>query len=421
MKRIYNFITSKPIWVLLAIISIVFLPSAIAAESEGVEELVVKSFGIDKIGEEYELSTLAYVPQAATTFSENYQIFSAKGDTVFEAISNLSKIVGKNIELAHSNLILLNNEMCESGILHPLEYLIREYSLGNNSLVFNTEDIPCKEVLEVGKNIAKGKGISLQDIGDFNNKRIFAPCFCLEKIFSESLSPNKIAMIGSLTLKEDEGIKDDGEQSSGGSGGGTGEGETGGGSSSSGQQQNNKKLANTGDTTIFKEGKKIFSISYKEMLDFSWGKNRRFFGTFELKDYSDNIFTKADLTFFIDKSNVKIKTKVENGTPICNISINPELILHEVIQKSVEEKFYPKTFHLDDSQIIKNINKKIGMDFSKVLKKTIDYNADLLDVYDIFYSNNNKDFKKYLETLEDEDDYLSKIEFRINVDAKIVE
>lgn len=422
MKRIYNFIMCKPILIILAIISIVFLPSVISAEPQGFSRLIVRCIGIDKVGEEYELSALSYVPQSATTFSENFQIFSTKGDSLFKAVSNLSKLVGKDVELSHSNLILVNNELCEYGIIAPLDYLIREYSLGNNSLIFSTGDVSAKEVLEFSKSIAKKKGIKLQDLGNYVNDNIFAPSYCLERIFAETLSPNKITILAKLTLEEDEGIENEMDQSSsnGGESGET-EGSSGSSNSSDSSLQTDKKLINTGDNIIFKEGKKIFELTYEEMFDYSWGKDRNFFGTFELRDYSDNIFTNSDITFFIFKSTVKLKTKFENGTPICDISINPELMLNEVNQESINQQFYPKTLHLDSSQIIKNINKKIGMDFSKVFKKTLGYNIDLLDVYDIFYSNNNKDFKAYLATLEDEDDYISRIEFRINVEAKIIE
>ncbi|MDD4110450.1 MAG: Ger(x)C family spore germination C-terminal domain-containing protein [Clostridia bacterium] len=418
MKKIYNFIMTKPVITLLIVIVVIFLPSAISADPHGISKLIVRSIAIDKIGEEYEFSTLAYVPKATTNPSDNLQTFSAKGDTVYDAVSNLSKLVGKNIEISHSLLILVNNELCEDSLTSPLDYLVREYSLGNNTLVFSTGEISAKEVLEVGKNIAKDKGITIQDISQFNNDSVFNPCYCLERIFSETLSPNKVVPLNILTLEEDEGIESEEEQFTEG---GDSEEESSEESSSSSSSESNKKLVNTGNVVIIKEEKKVFELTYDEMFDFNWGKQRDNFGLLKLRDYSDNIFTNADVSLFIFKSNAKIKAKFQNGTPICEISINPELMLYEVNQENQTEDTYSQTFHLETSQIIESINEKIGMDFSKVLRKTLEYNVDLLDVYDIFYSNNNKDFKEYLATLEDVDDYLSKMQFSINVDAEIVE
>jgi hypothetical protein len=239
----------------------------------------------------------------------------------------------------------------------------------------------------------------------------------LESVYGETISPNKALLLGVITIREDEGIENSGGQSGGGS---SEEGSSGGQSSSS--EQNTKKLANLGNAIIIKDGKKVLDLSFDQMFALSWGRNRKEFGVLELRDYSDNVFTNADLNFYVFKNKAKLKTKFENGIPICEVSISPELMLNETSQDIVNKEFYKSTYHLDsDSVLISNINKRIGSDFSESLKTTLANNIDILDVYDIFYSNNNKEFKNYLANLENPDDYVLGVEFRINVETKIVE
>lgn len=413
---------TRPIMILLAIIIVVFLPPVISAEPQGFSKLMVRIISIDKMGEEYEVSVMGYIPKAASTFSENYQIITAKGNCPDIALTNISKMAGKTVGLAHSNLILVNDELCEYGLLPSLDYLVREYSLGNNSIVLNTGKEPAKDVLAAAQEMSKNLGISLLDIVDYDKTHIFATKICLEELYSKSLSPSKSLLLGVVTMKEDAGI----EISGGGSGesGSSGDESILGGSGGSGgspSSSSKKKIANEGDAIILKDGKKVLDLKYEDMFSLNWGRTRKDFGLLELENYSDNVFTNANISFFVYQNNAEIKTRFENGKPICEINIKPRLMLNEIDQENVNEEFYKKTYHLTEHQLAYNLNKTIELDFSRVLKRMIENGVDILGFYEKFYSRNTTEFKEFLATLEDPETYISKIEVHIKADAVIIE
>ena len=46
-----------------------------------------------------------------------------------------------------------------------------------------------------------------------------------------------------------------------------------------------------------------------------------------------------------------------------------------------------------------------------------EHDADAIGVYDLLYRNNKKEFKEFLQTLDEEDDYFDKVSFRFIVEC----
>jgi hypothetical protein len=412
---------TRPIIFLLIIIVVIFIPSVISAEPQGFSKLIIRYLAIDRIDDEFEVTVCAYLPKATKTFSANNQIISGKGKTVNQAVLEISKITGKTVGLAHSNVILANDEACEYGLISTLDYLVAEYSLANNAFIMNAGE-SAKDVIKAAKDLEKDKGISILDVVEYNRTHVYSRFICLEQLYGKTFSPSKTALIGKVTLKEDVGIEisEDGasgnqEQSGGGSGGESSS------SGSGGSSTQKKKFANEGDMVVLKNGRKVLDIKYEDLFNLNWAISRKDFGIFEFENYNDSVFTNAKISLFVYQNNADIKTKFENGKPICEIHIKPKLMLNEINQDMINQYFYSKTFHASYKEFIENANKKISLDFSKSLKKTIDENIDFLDLYEMFYTNNTEEFKEFLKHLENPDDYISKIEIRINVDTAIVE
>lgn len=419
MKKLFNFLINKPIISLFIIIVIFFIPSAIVARPQSFSKLIVRTIGIDKIGDEYEVSVVAYIPRPTQTFSENFQVISAKGNSVYDSFTNISKLTGKTVALAESNLILVNDGVCEDGLLKTLDYFVREYSLENNTLLLNIQGSTSKEVLEITKKIAKDVSIFLQDIAEYNKNYILSSYIWIEELYAESLSPNGDIILSVIKLKENDGLGLESEQSQGSSSADSLESQSGGGTNSSSSNGKNKKLVNEGDAIVLKKGKKVMELSYNEIFSLFWGKDRMDFGVIELDNYNDKICSNAKVGLSIFDNKVKFKTKFEGEKPICEILIKPRLILSEISQDIITKDFLNETYHIDDEMLRKALDKKIGFDFSSILRKTIENDVDVLDVYEIFYTNNTKNFYKLLNNLENPDKYISEIEFRIKVETSI--
>lgn len=413
MKKVFNFIITKPIFCLFVVTVVLFIAPAIAATPQSFDKLIVKNIGIDKINDKYEVSLLAYIPKPAQTFSENYQIVSAKGITVNEAMLNIAKLTGKKVALAESNLIIVNRELCEYGVLSALDLLIREYSLGNNSNIFCTDN--SKEIIEAAKDIAQNVGISIQDIVEYNKEHVLPAYNYLEEIYAASFSSKVVLMsfvtleeegLDSQTPSEEDNLDSDSPSSE---------------ETQSSQPEKKKRIANKGAVIILKNGKAFLELPFAEVFALAWGGNINDFGLVQLIDYNNEIFTDAKLSFFVFRNNAKIKTKFDGDLPVCEINISPRLVLDEVEQEQLNYDFYHRTYNLGSHGIIEDLNAKIGKDFSSILRKILENKCDIFDFYENFNANHTKKFQKFLKDFEEVDDFLTKIEVRINVSSTLIE
>lgn len=422
MKKIFNFIIERPVICILVIIVIFFIPPAFTTQPEGFSKLIVKCVGIDKIGDEYELTLIAYVPTPSQDFGENFQSFSGKGSNINEAIIEISKLTGKSVALGEANIILVNNEASDYGLLTILDFLVREYSLGNNNLIVNTGEVAANEVLDTCIKIAREIGINVHDIAEFNRTNVFAGEMCLEGLFSQSLSPSKCLLLSKITLEEERGLELE-EDKSQGSGGGSGEGgeSEGGGQSSGGESEKPKKLVNLGDAVILKEGKRVLDLTPEETTALLWGNSREDFGIVKISNYNDDKFTDADITLFVFRNEPEIKTKFFGEKAVCEFNIKTKLTIYEVNQELINYKFYKETYRFKTDNISEASCQKIGTDFSSMLRVMIENDIDIFDIYENFDANHTRKFRKLLSNLENPDEYLKSIEFVINVDVEIME
>ena len=147
MKKLFNFLKNHPIYCLIIIICVVFLPGAIIAKPQAESKLIIRALGIDKSGDEYQVSAIAFLPKASQSFQENYKIVEGKGRTLYDAVSAAAKETGKDIGLAHTGIVFVNDEICQEGLVESIDFLVRDYSLGNDTYVVYVPE-STKELVE---------------------------------------------------------------------------------------------------------------------------------------------------------------------------------------------------------------------------------------------------------------------------------
>jgi hypothetical protein len=416
MKKIFKFIIYRPIICLLIFIILVFIPPAIAEHPQSFKKLIIHGAAIDKIGDEFEVTVIGFIPRATQVFNENYKVISAKEESLYTALRKIGDLSGRVITLTQSNLIFVNNELCESGLIPTLDYLTREYSLGNNSIVINSGESSAKDVLIAANTLSLSTGLPIEDIADFNETKLAPIKVNLEKVFSETFSPSKCSLLNIITLKEEgDGLNITSDNSS--SGANSSESNEGGGSGGQGSQSNiqNKKIVNDTSAVVLKAGRKIMNLSPEESKSLRWARHENNYGDLFIKNFTDKNFTNSDLAFTVLKNDVQFKAKFKGSKPICEIVINPKLFLVEVNQTKLDRGIYVSTETKATPEMDRAIKFEIGQSLASILSKLRDNNVDLLSIYELFDSNKTTQFRNYLKSLDNEDDYLAGIDIEITV------
>ena len=184
-------------------------------------------------------------------------------------------------------------------------------------------------------------------------------------------------------------------------------------SSMQGSQQDkkvDKKLKNTAEILLFKEGKKLAVLDE----DFLENLNLVLGGDKKQNIIIDDEENSQKTVFYIDKKSIAIDTKIKNNIPIFSVFTKLYLSRVEVLGEQGEIK-YNLSYNDIDDDMQKKIEKKVKEEFSKVVEMMKENKSDLLGVYYNFYRNNRKDFKKYLLLLEDKYDFLDNIIFELKV------
>ena len=89
----------------------------------------VTAIGIDYIDEEYVVSMQILNPSEIAQNGSSNQIpvfvYSMKADSVLEAVKKMSTLVSREIYIAHTRTVIVNEQLAENGISEILDFFTR--------------------------------------------------------------------------------------------------------------------------------------------------------------------------------------------------------------------------------------------------------------------------------------------------------
>lgn len=410
MKKIFNFIIIHPIYFLIIFICVVFLPGAIIARPQTESKLIIRALGIDRNGENYEISAIAFLPKASQSFTENYKVVEGKGKTLYEAISEAAKETGKDIGLAHTGIVFVNDGLCEEGLIESIDYLVRDYSLANGTFVVYVPN-STKDLIKAANNLVMSSGIRLGDVADFDEENVLHAKSNIESIYDSAYSPSKCSLMNVMEISGNEGLEAGEEQAEGDSESGQ--------SSQSGRQQEEKKILNQGKILVLKAGKKAILLDENQTNKYKWTKSSKFSDTLILKDFSDKNFKNANISLIVNSNDVKYDLDFKDGKPIYTFVINPRLSIIEVNQDGIDDNIFLNPSDFATDKLKTTINNKIKNEVYDIINIFIENKTDVNSVYEYFNAEKTSDFQKYLLSLENKEDFLSGIDFYVEVNCVV--
>lgn len=423
MNRITKLIKSHPIMIFFIIMCVIYLPTAIVSEPESVKKAFVTAMSIDKAENELEVSIATEVPIANVTSTEKIKIISARGATINDCLSQIIVHLGKEIELAHTNLVIVDVSLATENMAENLNFLITNFNISAGTEMIATST-NAKALLNASLEMFNSIGVKVYQLLNLNEKYLYAIDSTIGSFYQGYLSKNQVSFLNQVDLKQEdyEGIMSnqggatasDDSSSSQSSGGGT----VSGGELTKEQGQNeNKVISNNGNTAVFKGGKYITTLTPEETkaLNFINSKARNDF--IQIKNINDNNLQNGRMTLKNTFKNSSINTEFKNNRPIVNIKIDLALRIEEIYDDNYKIKVLSDDTNYFTKQVREKIEEEIKSCFIGIIKKSREFDADMLSVYGSFDLFNHKEFQIFLKTLLPNESFYDKIIYKINVNS----
>lgn len=428
-----KYLWKNKILIALLLLLVILFPSTISTPQQSRTENIVTAVGIDKIGDEYEVS-IQYVIPYADSGEGTFKMSSAKGKTVGEAVETLSVQTGRLSGFAHCRALLFNQEASEDDMTSILDYFIRIKPNTNNIVLLHTKK-SSKDTLSAVKNFNGEFYTILNANGLSNDQRRYQEFKNIGDYYNSYFSPSKCIEIGVIDVMDSS--SEQSSQSSGSSSGSSGSssGSSGGSSSGSGQSPNasssntsssndmssgssggesgggEKKVFNSDEKLILKNAKKV------ALLDKEQSSNLSFFNpnikdmSYSLEHFSDELCKDVSIIFDIHDKNCKVVPSFENGVPHYTLNLTLNMRTTEISGGNVGEEMYYV------------LNKKFSEALKQTLKDSVtnnlrqaeqhfkQYKYDVIKCYETFYKFKNKEFKQYLSSLPEGKYYMEDVVF----------
>lgn len=412
MKEYLKNIYKTPMVFVFILTTIIYGFNALGMTAEINRYAIVSAIGIDSSDDEeskFEISLLTFIPIAEQTFTETYKVVSAKGKSLSEAMDFAGLHIGREVGLSHVKLIVLNEGLVHEDVTKFLDYLSRSRHMSSSTKLVIT-DSTAKEFLQVAEQLDSQSSIKVSELITYNNEYIYATDSTLETFFKGLFGPTRVSLVPYIIL-EDESTSGFAVSSSGGSGNGNGGTQSKTGQAESSQE---KKIVNNGDTIVFKDAVEKVKISGKDIEKINLIRGDFNTGTIDIENFSDENFDEANLTFEIFDKRLRNKVTYQNGIPIFQIDMELSLTLTEVENKNgmIEENVEFFTITPEALEAIEQKVRKSVMEGVEIMR---DNQIDVIDFYTIMHNSDKKSFNKFLSSLEDEDNYLSHMVFKVSV------
>ena len=196
----------KSKWILLVVVVVaVAALDGLSSNINLLDRAIVVGMGIDYVDGELSLSAQAIIPKNSSSASQgnDFVVYSARGETVQEAVENLSYSVGLKASFAHTNVIVLGESFLKSGRTDVIEFLVSgDLVTDNTLLVAGAGD--AKDILAVSMPINEVASYHLTEILQSNRKEAGQNPSTLKDYFEDIYKVGETACLPLVFLRESE-------------------------------------------------------------------------------------------------------------------------------------------------------------------------------------------------------------------------
>lgn len=421
MKKFIANLIKYPILIIFIINVVLFLPRAAFLDSDTSMRAILTKIGVDKVEGGVEVSALTFVPTPNLNYQENYKLINATGATIADAIYKIGYYTGKKAALNLVDTIVVGEEIARDDLLTCLDGLARTKNLSNNTSLICTNDT-AKNFLLASLNLNAASDLNIEELVSYSKQNIYINESNLEDFYKGYFYPTKVSSMGYIDLESgDTGLKTKENDSSGNAESSSGDSgsPTASSSENSGEKPKNT-IKNEGKVAVFKDGSLKVVLSPTELKGLNWISRNYKRTSVSIKDVNDETFDRANLTFRVSKKRVVNNVYFSGNVPVFESNIHLSLLLDEAHQADADEKMMQSQTVNLSPEIYNKLNEQIKKEFSEGLSVLRENKVDVINSYNMFQNRTGDRFGKFLKSLDDPEDFLNYIIFKIKVDPTIV-
>jgi spore germination protein KC len=393
----------------IVILIAVSLLTSCAGKREINDLAIVLAVGIDK-GEKQKFKVTVEVVRAsdargqtgspAGNAGDPMWIASAEGDSIFEAIRNISTYSSRRVFWAHNYVIVVNEELAEKeGIKDIIDFFTRNPELRMRTWIVATPD-KAGEVVSTQTGLEVIPGEALSKLFRYNPISAVSPRTQIRDVHTAYLSESSDPIMARVKLQE----RVVPNKADGGGGGG----EKPPGGEEKGKGEPSIKQIEMSGTTVFKKDKMVGTLSKKE--------------TRGLLPFIENVGTaiipltcpgkeKEKITVEVKKNKVEVLPFIKDNAPFYKINLS---LTTNVVEANCD-------FDIDDRKMIDEIERNLEKKYKGYIKSALEkgqkeYKADIFELGKTF---ENKYPEKWKSFRENWDEKYAAAKFDINVKAEV--
>lgn len=403
-KKLKTLFSPRKLFAWLFIIILILAVPELTKPAMSQTEAIVSMMCIDKVDDEIKIATIVLTPALEKT--ADYEVYTGTGETVGEAVENVSLALGKSMGFAQCEIMAIGDNLASEGIMSSLDFMTRTRKVGRNAILVNFSGEVDKFAQAI-VNLNVEKSLHIEDIMNFDKRYILSDESNIHSFYKGYFSDISQGLMPKIKLEnENEGNAIEVQDGSTGSGTTSQQGNSSGDSKKS-------YILNDGTTCIFKNGKKLLELAPEQVKKVNIFLNKSQEGVIKVKNVNDYLYDNANVVLNLTKKDLKFKPSFDKGTPKFNIGIELSVLVEEIDEGNPNKRFLKRNKEFLTDALIERTIETVKSDAYEIVEFCKLNKIDLMHVYEYFDKFNHKQFKNYVQT--EKENYLNDIEFSISV------
>jgi len=407
LKKIFS-----PRIIILFITLGIFLYSLTIVDSPSQSQTqgIVTVMAVDIVDDQIELACSVINPTGSTSAKSSY--FSAKADSMVEAVELIGMQLGKDLGFAQCDVVAVGENIVEDGIVRALDFFTRTKKVGKNVLLVNFDGKP-DEFIQSAIYLEEKLTLKLSQILKYNKEFMLAVDSNLENFYLGYYSDAGISIVPKLKLskeQQDAGIEVQLTQLESSSSSSSSQG---GESSSESTSSQGEKIffINDGTTTVLKRGAKLTELDPETIEKLNLFIKDSKYGTYKVENISDNLYKNATVVMELENKNSDLRYHFKNAKPVVQLKLTLYLKVEEVIETGQNKELLRREDELMTDAVVKKLKEDINADLNFCVNFMKENNMDLFGFGGWFNKFHYKKWNKYKSKEENSQNVLNNINF----------
>ena len=410
MDKLKNIFSPRKLIIFFSVALMLFSLSFVNKPSQSETQGIVTSIAVDFIDNQIELVCSVVTP--TSSLSSKSSLYTAKADTVAEAVELIGMQMGKGLGFAQCDVVAIGQGLMDRGIIHSLDYLTRTKKVGKNVLLVGFEG-QAKQIIESFIYLQESLSLQIPQILKYNKEFILAVDSSLENFYLGYYGDTGISIMPKISMQENNttaGIEvtlNETSPSELGPQGGDG----------SSSDANNKKMyfVNDGETIVLRHGVKVMNITPLEIKKLNLFIQDSKYGAYKIEGVEDDLYKNADVILRLEDKTSLLRFFFEGDTPTIILDLTMFLQVEEVIEEVKNKNLLRREDELMTEAVVAKLKEKLNSNLNEAVNLMKENNVDILDVAGMFNKFHYKKWNNFINKNENKENNLKNINFKWNI------